>query len=54
MASEDDRLAEVERELAELDERHGIDPSLPTAVVPEEVVDQRRQLEQERDRLRGS
>ncbi|RZS89679.1 hypothetical protein EV189_1450 [Motilibacter rhizosphaerae] len=45
------RLEEVRRELAELDERHGISPSLATAIVPEEVADQRRQLVEERRRL---
>jgi hypothetical protein len=48
-----DRLAEVERELAELDERHGINPRLETAIVPEEVADQRRRLVEEKRRLQG-
>jgi hypothetical protein len=43
----------VRRELAELDERHGINPQLPTAIVPEEVADQRRALVEERRRLEG-
>ena len=47
------RLAEVERELAELDERHGINPDLQTAIVPEEVADQRRRLVEEKRRLQG-
>lgn len=46
-----DRLKQVRRELAELDERHGINPQLPTAIVPEEVADQRRNLVEERRRL---
>lgn len=52
--SDGSRLAEVERELAELDERHGINPSLPTAIVPEEVADRRRELVEERRGLSGS
>ena len=46
-----DRLAQVTQELADLDERYGINPSLPTAIVPEEVADQRRVLVEERRRL---
>ena len=52
--SDEARLTEVERELAELDERYGINPSLPTAIVPEEVADQRRVLVEERRRLTGA
>lgn len=51
---DNDRLEQVRRELAELDERHGINPQLPTAIVPEEVTDRRRALVEERRRLEAS
>ncbi|NHC12555.1 Gfo/Idh/MocA family protein [Motilibacter deserti] len=49
----DDRLAEVERKLAEMDARYGISPDVKTAIVPEEVADERRALVEERRRLSG-
>jgi hypothetical protein len=49
--AEQDRLEQVRRELAELDEQHGINPALPTAIVPEDVTDRRRELVEERRRL---
>jgi len=51
--SDPNRLEQVRRELAELDERHGIDPNVPTAIVPEEVADRRRELEEELRALGG-
>ncbi|NHC45008.1 Gfo/Idh/MocA family protein [Motilibacter aurantiacus] len=49
----DGRLEEVERRLAEMDARYGITPDVQTAIVPEEVADERRVLVEERRRLRG-